>query len=149
MMNEGDPIDAGDLNRLIRDNPDRDEARAIYKALRAQVSLPQASGKIYTMRTRFGLGLADFIEHHHGERERNPRLYHKRFEIPTETLDDSFVEAVVDHERLIVCCPFCPTGAEIVDTTDLRYFCLQCFNAEVGGKFVRVILPESFKEGSS
>jgi hypothetical protein len=100
---------------------------------------------VHTMRTYFGVGLADFLEHHHQEREKTPRLYHKRFKIPTASVKGQAVEAVVDHGRLIVRCPFCATGAEIVDVDDPRFFCLECLNAEAGGRFVPINVPADYQ----
>lgn len=79
------------------------------------------------------------ISHHLVNVFKRPEL------MPTETIEDEYVVACVDYGKWIVKCPFC-RGAEPVDFSDLRFFCLSCFNAEVGGKYLGVLAPnEDFR----
>ena len=57
---------------------------------------------------------------------------------------DEGAEAVayVNHGRWVADCPSpACTGAELVDPQDPRFYCLSCYNAAFGGKWLRVRFP--------
>jgi hypothetical protein len=63
---------------------------------------------------------------------------------PKETAEGIVLRAEINHGRLIVCCPFC-LGAEMADPKDKRFFCLSCYNEQVGGKWIKVSIPEGVR----
>lgn len=52
------------------------------------------------------------------------------------------VQAEINHGRWIVKCPFC-AGAEMAEPNDKRFYCLSCFNEQVGGKWLLVEFPKN------
>lgn len=60
-------------------------------------------------------------------------------------VSDTTVKAEINHGRWICKCPFC-SGAELADKNDKRFFCLSCFNAEVGGKWMKVEYPKNIEK---
>jgi len=52
------------------------------------------------------------------------------------------VKAEINHGRWIAKCPFC-NGAELVDPQDLRFMCCSCFNSKVGGKWLKIEMPDA------
>ena len=56
------------------------------------------------------------------------------------TSDREPITARVNYGRWIADCPFC-SGAEMVHTENLVFFCCECRNRSVGGDFVRVVMP--------
>jgi len=55
------------------------------------------------------------------------------------------VEVVVNHGRWLVECPFCPS-AQVASVSDRRFFCVDCGNAAVGGRFIKVVWPTDLTE---
>lgn len=51
-------------------------------------------------------------------------------------------QARINHDRWLAHCPFC-AGAELVDPSIGLFYCLSCFNARVGGRFVKVRFPKA------
>jgi len=58
-------------------------------------------------------------------------------ELPMPTL----AYAIVDCNRWLVRCPFCPAGVQYASTTDHRFFCVSCLNLANDGHWVRVVWP--------
>lgn len=55
------------------------------------------------------------------------------------------VEVRVEHGRWIVHCVFC-SGAELADPEDHRFYCLSCYNKDVGNMWIPVQWPEDAEE---
>lgn len=51
------------------------------------------------------------------------------------------IVAYVNEGRWVADCPLC-NGAEWVDLRDPRFFCQSCFNADAGGGFLPVEVPD-------
>jgi hypothetical protein len=62
--------------------------------------------------------------------------------MPHQTADGPALAAEINHGRWIVRCPACG-GAEMVDPSDPRFFCLSCHNEAHGGKWLPVKLPSA------
>lgn len=61
---------------------------------------------------------------------------------PDEVADGEEVVAYVNHGRWVADCPSAAcTGAELVDPEDPRFYCLSCYNAPFGGRWLRVRFP--------
>ena len=58
----------------------------------------------------------------------------------TEIADAPALKARINHNRWIVDCPNC-AGAEFAWPGEPLFMCLSCFNAHVGGKWLRVTVP--------
>jgi len=55
------------------------------------------------------------------------------------------VEVVANHGRWLVECPFCPS-AQVASVSDRRFFCTDCGNAAVGGRFIKTVWPSDLAE---
>lgn len=55
------------------------------------------------------------------------------------------VPVMVNGGRWIVRCPFCPS-AQNASKLDHRFFCVECGNIDVGGKWVKVIWPDDWEQ---
>ncbi len=60
---------------------------------------------------------------------------------PAEVADSPVLAAEVNHSRWVVRCPWCGS-AQIVDPSDPRFWCPECDNRDVGGRWVRVRWPD-------
>ena len=61
--------------------------------------------------------------------------------MPSE-IDEKFgLVCRLNYGNWIVDCPFCP-GAEPLDFANPKFFCLSCFNASNGGKWIPVVTPD-------
>ena len=62
---------------------------------------------------------------------------------PLEVADVTLA-VLVNSGRWLVQCPNC-MGAQYASRTDLRFFCLDCFNAypPVNGRWVRIVWPDN------
>jgi len=65
--------------------------------------------------------------------------------VPTETTEAAVAYAIVRQSRWVVVCPWCPS-ALYAHSTDKRFFCVECGNAAVGGKWVKVEWPPNPEE---
>lgn len=83
------------------------------------------------------LGAAEFVQVIIGARRQTMPL-------PKDTDTSTPCYAEVNHGRWIVNCPFC-AGAELADPEDRRFFCLSCYNAAAGGKWLAVTWPAQRK----
>lgn len=59
---------------------------------------------------------------------------------PREVSTEAVAHAIVRQSRWVVLCPWCP-GVEYAHSTDKRFFCIECGNAAVGGKWISVEWP--------
>lgn len=57
-----------------------------------------------------------------------------------QTAEEPVIEVFVEVGRFVAQCPFCPS-AQVASKTDHRFFCYECKNAEVGGKYVPTVWP--------
>lgn len=64
---------------------------------------------------------------------------------PREHSGEAIAHAIVRQSRWVVLCPWCPS-AQYAHTTDRRFFCVECGNAAVGGKWVTVEWPKNPEE---
>lgn len=64
---------------------------------------------------------------------------------PAEISTEAVGHAIVRQRRWVVLCPWCPS-AQYAHTTDKRFFCVECGNAAVGGKWVAVEWPPNPEE---
>ena len=62
-----------------------------------------------------------------------------------ETHESVVAHASVNYGRWLVRCPWCKS-AQYASTEDQRFFCVECANAVVGGRWVRVVWPENRAE---
>jgi hypothetical protein len=69
-----------------------------------------------------------------------------RFDPRPPKKGDPTAEAVVNHGRWIVRCPFC-TGAQLADPDERVFFCIDCLNHKVQGRIVRVKWPSPALRG--
>jgi hypothetical protein len=65
--------------------------------------------------------------------------------LPKEVDTTEFAIAMVNHGRWIAQCPWCPSAA-YVSLSDRRFFCCECYNFDVDGKWINVIFPEDAEE---
>ena len=65
-------------------------------------------------------------------------------ELPTE-ISDFVVQAIVNHGRWVVPCPWC-AGAQMASREDHRFFCTECLNARIEGKWATVQWPEGHED---
>lgn len=62
------------------------------------------------------------------------------FPLPEGVADAPVIHAEVNQGRWIARCPFC-AGAELVDLEEPLFYCLSCYNATAGHRWLRVRLP--------
>jgi len=60
--------------------------------------------------------------------------------LPETIAEAPIIQARVNHGNWIADCPFC-AGAELVDPTDLRFWCLSCDMSANGGQWLPVAVP--------
>lgn len=65
--------------------------------------------------------------------------------IPSAVHDTITVSPIVNHGRWLVPCPWC-FSAGMASRHDHRFYCVECRNVGAGGKWVRVVWPESKDE---
>lgn len=64
---------------------------------------------------------------------------------PREHSPGVVAHAIVRQSRWVVLCPWCPS-AEYAHFADRRFFCVECGNAAVSGKWVAVEWPKNPEE---
>lgn len=64
---------------------------------------------------------------------------------PVEVSTEAIAHAIVRQSRWVVVCPWCP-GAEYAHTSDKRFFCIDCGNVAVDGKWIGVEWPDNPEE---
>lgn len=70
------------------------------------------------------------------------KLHRKMAPMPKAEIDeDVTVETYVNHGRWVVECPFCPS-AQLAFDEERRFYCTECFNAEVEHRWVTVVWPD-------
>ena len=62
-----------------------------------------------------------------------------------EETDAAVAYASVNHGRWLVRCPWCPS-AQHASREDHRFMCVECENAAVGGRWVKVVWPEEARK---
>ena len=62
-----------------------------------------------------------------------------------ESTDEMVAYASVNHGRWLVRCPWCKS-AQYASREDHRFFCVECFNAPAGQRWVAVIWPQDHEE---
>ena len=65
--------------------------------------------------------------------------------LPTAIHDDLTVSPIVSHGRWLIPCPWC-FSASMASRDDHRFFCVECRNRPVDGKWLAVKWPESRDE---
>lgn len=65
--------------------------------------------------------------------------------LPTGDAETPRLSPQVGQGRWFVRCPWCP-GATILVEEDPRFFCCDCCNAAVGGRYLPVDLPPDIRE---
>ena len=66
----------------------------------------------------------------------------RRFTMPVETASSPVINARCEQGRWLVDCPLCGS-ADLADEDDPRYFCFDCRNKDVGGKWLPVQWPNN------
>ena len=66
-------------------------------------------------------------------------------QVPTQASAVETVTPVVNHGRWLIPCPWCFSAA-MASRDDHRFYCVECRNVGVGGKWVPVKWPESKDE---
>jgi len=64
---------------------------------------------------------------------------------PREHSTDAVAHAIVRQSRWVVLCPWCPS-AQYAHFADKRFFCVECGNAAVEGKWISVEWPPNPEE---
>lgn len=70
------------------------------------------------------------------------RVFHSEWVAPKSVAIGATVTAIVNDSRWVAVCPTCG-GAELVATSDPRFFCCNCRNAAVGGQWRTVVFPKN------
>lgn len=64
---------------------------------------------------------------------------------PREFVSGVTTQAYVNHGRWCVRCPWC-RSSQNASRVDHRFFCCECGNAPVGGRWVYVLWPEDWEQ---
>jgi hypothetical protein len=91
---------------------------------------------IHTLRTRQNKSMSEFVEE---------ALTYKPgavFPVDDQLAPGHKAVARIDYGRWIVDCPFCP-NAVLLDPTEPRTFCLNCYNERAEYQWVGVVMPDA------
>lgn len=81
--------------------------------------------------------------------ERMVRLHWRLYNVapPVNELDRSVAAVVkIDAGRWLVGCPWCVGHWQYASRLDRRFFCVDCGNVEIGGRWIRADWPGSEQE---